>query len=141
MSNEARLNSMLQIRIGELSYQSIPASFNADVSKANGPTPGAVTVSVNGADINLSQLTAMGGFCRMMNLDAVNLVMAGIRDTITGVFYPLIDLKPGESYIVRLSHDLKKQEAGTGTFSGATAALHAKAVGAPCVCLFECFDP
>lgn len=132
---------MLQVIKGSLRYQSPQAAFTANVTATNGPTPSAVTIPVNGADINLSQLTAMGGLCFIMNLSSTNTVMVGIKDTLTGVFYPLMDLLPGESYPMRLSHDLQKQEAGTGTFSGATARLHIKAVGAPCVVIIDAFDP
>jgi hypothetical protein len=57
------------------------------------------------------------------------------------VFYPLIELLPGESYVFRLSRNIQEQYAGTGT--GTTAPdnrLRIKANGASCVVLVEAFE-
>jgi len=83
----------------------------------------------------------MGGLCRIMNLDPTNTVHVGIREISSNKFFPLLMLLPTESYVLRLSDHLLKEEVGTGTFTGATTQLFAKAFGAACVCLFEVFDP
>lgn len=137
----ARVSSSLQIISGNLNYRSNPTSFSPTVTGANGPTPGAVTIPLTGSDIVLSQLVAMGGLCRLMNLDKTNYVTVGIRDTVANKFYPLMELLPGETYVMRLSRKIPMTEAGTGTFSGASEALHAKANVASAILLVEAFDP
>jgi len=143
MSNEATVQSSLRISKGNLKYQSQPSQFQADVSVGNGPTPGAVTVSKFGTDINLSQLAAPG-LCRLMNLDATNYVEWGAYDLDSplGQFTPVGELLPGESIVIRLSRFLGKQlGTGSGTPSIDTGiTLRLKAHGASCICLVEAFD-
>lgn len=137
----SRVTSSLQITSGNLNYQSQPTAFAATVNGSNGPTPGATTISVNGTDVAFPQLTAMGGFCRLMNLDPVNYATVGVRDKSTNEFYPLLELLPGETYVCRLSRKLPKEETGTGTFLGSNTVLHVKADTANLILLVEAFDP
>lgn len=140
-SQQSRVTSSLQVTSGKLNYQSQPSAFIAVVNGSNGPTPGSVTIPVNGTDVTFPQLTAMGGFCRLMNLDPVNYVTVGVRDKSTNEFYPLLELLPGETYVCRLSRKLPMEEAGTGTFLGSNTVLHAKADTANIILLVEAFDP
>lgn len=140
----ARVSTSLQINQGNLNYQSQPGAFVPTITFANGPngpTPGTVTISVNGTDITFSQLTAMGGLCRLMNLDPTSTICVGARDKTSNEFYPVMDLKPGENFIIRLSADLGKEELGTGTFSGSNSVFHCKAVGANANMQVDAFDP
>jgi len=119
LANEAQILSSLTIRKGNLVYQSQPVSFSADVDGTDGPTPGAVSVSYVGTVIDLSELTTPG-FCRMVNIDDNYIVDVGIYDGVSK-FYPMIELRPGEPTVVRLSRYLG-EEAGPGTGTGTTGA-------------------
>lgn len=138
MSNEATIQSSLIIRSGKLDYRSQPGSFQADVSTAKGPTPGAITVSTAGTDVDLSEL-ANPSLVRVMNLDNANYVEWGVHDGTT--FHPVGEMLPGESYVFRFSRNLGEEETVAGT--GTTAVIHAfhmRANAAACVCLVEAFE-
>ena len=141
MANEATVLSSLQITVGNLSYQSLPASFQADVTGVKGPTPGAITATLEGTDIDLSQLT-VPGLCRIMNLDEDNYVRVGVWNPDQDELYPLIRLLPGESFTIRLDPDIN-EEIATGTGSGTTGqqnTFRVRASTAPCVVLVEAFE-
>ena len=137
MANEISVRVSLQITKNQLRYQSQPTGFRADMNGNNGPTPGAVEVSVNGTDISLTQLSAMGGWCRIQNLDSTNYVEIGVEAA--GVFYPLLELKAGEVIVVRLSRHVQQEAVGTGTYTGSTT-LRMRAEGGPVLVLVEAFD-
>lgn len=103
MADEARIQSYLQIRKGNLDYLSRPNSFVADVGTAFGPSPGAVTVTTGGTDVAFTGLTTPA-LCRLMNLDSTNFAEYGVWDGAT--FHPLGELLPGETYVLRLSRNL-----------------------------------
>lgn len=145
MSNEARIQSSLTIKkvnangVTQIDYASRNAGFVADVIGTKGPTPGSVTISITGTDIIFGELTTPG-LCRLMNQDATNYVEVGIRDPLYG-FYPLIELLPGESYIIRLSRNMMEQYTGTGTgTTGDINYLHAIANTSPVNLLIDCFE-
>jgi len=126
MSNEAQIRSSLQIRIVDpttnvlqMQYTSNPAQFQGNVSVAKGPSPGLVSVTPNGTDVDLSKLTEPG-YVRMMNQDATAYVDVGLYVLATGIFFPLFEIKPGESYIYRFSRNLFEEVVGstTGTAAG-----------------------
>lgn len=138
--NEAVISGGLSIRVGSLVYQSQPNQFQADVSVARGPTPGMVEIDTDGTDIDLGQLDTPG-LCRLMNLDASNYVEYGMWDPLTEVFYPLGELLPGETYILRFSRNLQEAYDGTGTgTTTATKRLRFKANSANCFVLIEAFE-
>lgn len=144
MANEAFVQAALRIVKGKLTYQSQPYGFMADVSVANGPTPGAVTVSKYGTDINLSQL-AVPGLCRITNLDDTNYVEYGSYDLDSpiGQFFPFGEILPGESYVLRLSRFIGQQlGTGSGTLAREASGItfRMKAVNASVVVLVEAFD-
>jgi hypothetical protein len=144
MADEATIRTSLQInKPPYLDYQSRPTDFKADVTGTKGPTPGAITVSILGTDVDLSQLTTPG-LCRIQNQDDVNFVEYGIRENTTGKFYPLGELLPGETYVLRLSRWLGLEETspgtGTGTAIGADNKLHFRADTAACNVLIEAFE-
>lgn len=142
MSNEATVISNLKIVAGKIQYQSLPQSFSADVTGRKGPTPGAVTATVGGTLIDLSQLD-QPGLCRLQNLDSTNWVEVGMLDPETQKFYPLLELLPGESFVVRLSRNLA-EEYDTGTGTGTTAVgvnrLMVRANAQSCVVSIEAFE-
>lgn len=144
MASEVTVQSYMQLKKGFLEYQARPNAFTADMEGTVGPTPGAVLVSKYGTSIDLSQILVPGGLCRIMNLDADNYVEWGTYDLDAprGTFYPVGELLPGESFVLRLSRQLGVQQGtGSGTaFSDSGLALRMKAVGGSCVVLVEAFD-
>ena len=138
MANEATIRSSLQIKVGNLDYRSNPTSFQADVSVAQGPTPGLVTVTTDGVDVDLSELT-IPGLCRVMNLDDTNFMEGGIWDGST--FYPLFDWLPGEFFDVRLSACLGEEfSTGTGTTGAPVNTFRLKADTASLFAIVEAFE-
>ena len=136
MANEATVRSSLQIKVGNLTYQSQPTAFLADVSSANGPTPGVVAATTTGVNVSLSALTTPG-LCRVMNLDSTNYVILGVYDGAS--FFPLMELLPGESYVFRLYRNFGDEFVGTGTPSDVNT-LRVMGVGGTCNVLVEAFE-
>lgn len=138
MSNEAQLSCSLTVRIlqnglVDQQFQPQPTSFSADVSQAGGPSPGGFLASLMGTQVMLSALGTQPGFCRIQNLGVSstgvslfgpagqqytwpNFVEVGIYYPTAHEFFPLIELLPGESYVVRLSRYIG--DAFSGTDSG-----------------------
>lgn len=121
MANEITVTSSLFIQKRSddgtetlVEYQSRPTAFQADMEGAKGPTPGAIAVSRFGTDISLAELDHPG-FCRFRNLDDANPIEIGIYNTDQSEFYPFLRLLPGESYVLRLSPNVNREYAGTGT--------------------------
>lgn len=140
MSDEATVRVSLNINKDNLSYQSQPQGFTVDVDGVNGPTPGAVTVSATGTDISLSQLT-VPGMCHLRNIDDSNYVEYGIKEPSTGFFYPLGEIGPGESYVLKLSRNIRQEYTNTGTGTSAgTNTFHMKANGGSAVVVIEAFE-
>ncbi len=144
MSNEATIQSYLTIRKGTspvtLNYTSQPAQFRADVTGTKGPSPGAITCTTGGTDISFTQLT-QPALCRIMNMDDTNFITVGIWDPDSSLFYPLMELLPGETYVIRLSRDVGEEYQGSGTGTGtANNTLRIKANTASCVVLIEAFE-
>lgn len=143
MANEATIQTSLIIRktsgsITQIDYLSRPQTFNADVTGAKGPTPGAISVSTSGTDLDLSELTTPG-LCRISNQDATNYVEYGIYDSSSARFFPLGELLPGESYILRLSRNVGEEYySTTGTDAGNSVRF--KADTAAVVVLVEAFE-
>lgn len=145
MAGEAQIRSSLQIlkktgAITQINYQSRPTSFKANVAGTKGPSPGAVTVTVAGTDIDFSELTDPG-LCHLHNQDAVNFVEYGVWDPEGNTFYPLGELLPGEAFPLRLSRNLQQEfGTGTGTSGADTNRLRLKADTASVSVLVEAFE-
>ena len=140
MANEATIRSSLAITKGKLKYSGQPTSFTADVAGTKGPTPGAIDVSIEGTDIDLGELTTPG-LCRLMNLDDTNYVVYGIWDPEGARFYPLGELLPGETYVIRLARMIEEEYGtGTGTVGADTNRLRMKADTATCNIVVEAFE-
>lgn len=142
MADEATIRCSLHVVKGSLVYQSNPTGFRADVNGAKGPTPGAIAVPLTGVAVSFSELTTPG-LCRLMNLEAAggNYFEFGIRDPGLNVFYPLGEVLPGESYVLRLTRNLLEEYSGTGT--GTTTPgnqFWLKANGAALTALVEAFE-
>lgn len=141
MADEATIQMRLQIRKGVLNYSPPQDSFLDDVAIGKGPTPGAITVSTDGVDVDLSELT-QPGYVKLTNLDETNYVTFGIYDPDGPYFYPLGELPPsGGRALFKFSRDLFDSWAGTGTAVGdSNNTFRLKANTAPCNVLVEAFD-
>lgn len=145
MANEAQITSSLAItmRSGNtivLQYRSLPAAFQATVTGTNGPVPGAMEATVAGVNVDFSELTTPG-LCRIMNLDGTNYYEVGIWDPDNSKFFPMLELLPGETYVVRLARSLQKEfQTGTGTTGAADNRLRVKANGAAVKAVIEAFE-
>lgn len=139
MADEARVNCGLQIVKDPLEYRSLPTTFTANVTGTKGPVPGALAVSTAGTDVDLSELTDPG-LCRIMNLDSTNYMEVGIWDGLE--FIPFAEVLPGESYVLRLSRNLRVGPSyGTGTGTTDTGnTLRLKADTASVNALVEAFE-
>jgi len=144
MANEIQVTSGLIIKQGtdpiQIDYVSRPTSFRADMTGVLGPTPGAFVATVLGTDVDLSTLTTPG-FCRISNQDATNYVTVGLWDPEGTDFFPIFEVWPGESYVMRLARDIQEEyETGTGTTGANTNRLRIKADTASCNVLVEAFE-
>lgn len=140
MANEAQVVCGLQIVKDYLNYYSQPQSFSADIDAGKGPSPGAITATVIGTDVDLSNLT-QPGLCRLHNQDLTNYVTAGVYDPEAGLFYPIIKMLPGEMAVFRFADDVLGEYVGTGSVAGpVTNTFRIKAHMAPCVVQVDCFD-
>ena len=143
MANEATIRTSLSVKkmsgaLSLIDYDSRPQGFQADVTGTKGPAVGAVTALTTGTDLVLTELTTPG-LCRIANQDATNYVEVGIKDASTGRFYPLMELMPGESYVIRLSRNVGEEYySTTGTDTGNT--IHLKANTDSVVVLVEVFE-
>ena len=138
MADEATIRASLQISKGNVSYRSYPDNFTADVAGEKGPSPGAVTVSDEGTDVDLSEITNPG-FCRIYNQGSTTLVI-GVWDGTA--FHALQDVLTGEHYIVRLSQFVGDQF-GTATSTATTGTgntLRIKSIGGSGTALVEVFE-
>ena len=145
MSNEARVQSSLTIRktsgtVTQLDYRSAPTTFTVDVTGTKGPVPGAISATVAGTDVDFGELT-QPTLCVLHNQDATNFVEYGIWDPEGSTFYPLGELGPGESYVLKLSRNIQEQyQTGTGTTGDDTNRLRFKADTAACNISVEAFE-
>lgn len=137
MADEATVRGSLNIKTTNLEFRSYPTAFNVDVSGEIGPTPGAFSASTDGTNVDLSELTTPG-LCVIRNLDATNYVEVGIWDGLE--FYPIIEVGPGEHYVLKLSRNIgNSYGTGTGTL-GADTSMRIKADTAACVVVVEAFE-
>jgi hypothetical protein len=135
MANEVQVRATLNILSSQLNYKSTPSAYNANLpygnNPAKGPSPGAITVTNVGVNVNFSQLV-QPGLCFIQNLstqtnvsatDNTGMVEYGIWDPSVQRFHPLGELLPGEFHIIRLSRHLMV-EYGTGPGTGTIAGVH-----------------
>lgn len=136
--NEASIRTSLQINVGNLEYRSSPTQFLADVSGSSAPTPGKVTATLAGTDIDISLLTTPG-LCWIQNLDPDNYVTLGLWDGVS--FFPIMEWLAGENFVNRLSRVLSEEQGtGTGTITADVNTLRLKADTAPCECIVDIFE-
>ncbi len=140
MADEAEVRGSMSIRTTNLDYRSHPTAFTTDVDGELGPTPGAFTATIAGTNVDLSELT-IPGLCVIRNLDPTDYVNVGIWDPELGVFYPLMEVRPGEHWVFRLSRELfTEYGTGAGTVGPNTNQLRIKANTASCAVVVEAFE-
>lgn len=140
MSNEIEFRGGLTIRKGFLDYRSSPTSFQADQDGSGGPTPGEMLATEDGADVDLSMLTTPG-MAWVQNMDSTNYVEFGIFDATANVFYPFLEVLPGECYPIRLSRYIQQEFGGTGTADTvASSTLRVKGIGGDCRVRVDVFE-
>lgn len=140
MADEIKVQTSLSITKGHLTHQSSPTNFQATMVGQGGPTPGQLLASLDGISVDLSVL-GTPGMCSIQNLDATNYIQVGIWESDSSIFYPFMELLPGEIYVFRLARNIREEYAGTGT--GTTAyinTLRIKAFGAACKVVVNAFE-
>lgn len=109
MTGTITIRNNLQMLNGNFNYNSAPSTFAAIQTNVGGPTPGTVLAShlATGTLVNLTALTTPG-FAFIQNLDLINFVTLGLIPGVgTGsLFYPILELGPGEFVILKLSRTL-----------------------------------
>lgn len=149
MANEVTVQTNLDIRKTDptdgtkviLEYHGVgPSSFQADITGTKGPTPGAITATIAGTDVDLTELSTPG-FCEIHNQDGTNFVTVGIWDPETLKFYPILEVGPAEKYALKLSRLLQQEfQTGAGTTGPDTNRLRIKADTASCVVYVGAFE-
>jgi len=143
MANEIRITSGLSINTpasGPVLIENFSDSFQADMAGRKGPSPGAISVSTAGTDVDFSELTTPA-ICRIKNLDGTNFVEYGIWDPDNSKFFPLGEILPGEAYVLRLSRNLMEEfGTGTGTTGPGINTLRFKADTAPVVVVVDAYE-
>lgn len=131
MANEARITVSLVVSgPNGQQFTSQPQSFTADISKAGGPAPGGFLASRSGTRVDLSNLTqAKWAWVYNIGVDVngnslegtagqeytwTNWTEWGVVDHLTGNFYPVFELLPGEGIVFPISRYIN-QEIGTGS--------------------------
>lgn len=142
MANEGRIGASLQIKnaSGSLDFKAQIVAQTPDVAGSKGPVPGAITVSMAGTDIDFGELTTPA-LCHIRNLDPTNFVEYGIWDPEGNTFYPLGELLPAQSTVLRLSRNLQEEfGTGSGTTGPNTNRLRFKADTDSLSVLVEAFE-
>lgn len=112
MANEGQFYSYFTVNKSNVNFRAYPTSFNVDVtSDGKGPSPGAVTATVAGVNVSLSELTTPG-LCRIRNL-GTNTVHYGIHDGTN--FFPFGEVRGGCHVDFILSSFFGDALADTGT--------------------------
>lgn len=139
MAREATINSQLVIAKDNLQIRSFPTSFVGDVEVAKGPSPGAITATIYGTIVDLSQLSTPGYYV-ISNRDLVNYVEIGIWDGFN--FYPIDEVRAGEHYVKRFSRNVSELYSGTGlgTDPAGTVSIMIKANTADCEVSLEAYE-
>lgn len=138
MANEVTISSSLNISNGNLRYRTSRLSFTGDMDGEGGPSPGAIIVPTTGTDVDFTELVTPG-YCELTNYDDTNFVEWGIHDGT--LFHPIGQILPGETYIIRLSPSLGREEVAVGTGStNPPNTFFLKADTASCIVFVGAFD-
>jgi len=139
MANEISISTTIRIKKGNLNYSPPAARFTEDLSDDKGPTPGFLTISVDGENVTFGEL-ATPGRVRIQNLDPDNYVEFGVHDG--SLFHPLGEVLPGTEATFRFSRNLG-EELTVAPGTGSTAPVNyffIKADTAPCGVIVDAFE-
>lgn len=140
MADEITVRVSIRVSKGTLYHQSNPTAFTADMAGTGGPSPGTIVATTAGTDVYFTGLTEPG-VCTMQNYDPDNFVQVGIYEPTGAVFYPMLEILPGEIWPMRLSRNLFEQYSGSGTgTSPQENKLRIKADVASCKVQVNAFD-
>jgi hypothetical protein len=112
MANEIKLASSLQIKNGVFQYNHATSLAITQVNIGGG-NPGLVQFSTTQEQITFGELSTPG-LVLVQNMDSTNNIQLG--NYVSSVFYPIVRLNPGESYVFRLHESVVlygKASAGT----------------------------
>lgn len=98
MADEVQIRQQVFIKSGNLDHQPRQREWKADMTGAKGPTPGAITATYDGTDIDLSQLTDPGwiDIYNQEPEDGGITVSWGVYDPETDRYYPVGKIAPGQ---------------------------------------------
>lgn len=140
MANEIQVRASVSVRLGNLKYQSPQPAWTAALTTAIGPTPGAVTIPLEGRDFFFEELTSPG-IAVFTNIDATNFVRFGLYILDLDRFFPIGRIYPGESFPFRFDPDLFQAFLGSGTSAeDGEAYFRFKADTAPVVVQIDAFE-
>lgn len=119
MADEIRVSVGLTINKDNLQFRwPFPGAFLDDLETGKGPSPGYLDIPTTGRDIYFTELTNPS-WCIFANLesDGGNYFEYGIYDVQTRIFFPLGEVNPGHSTVLKLSRNLMEEysQSGTGT--------------------------
>lgn len=141
MANEIRVQISIQVKKDNFQFQNQPTAFLDDMAgDAAAPSPGRITVSEQGTDVDLSKV-GTPGWALFRNLDNTNYVQLGVWNPDQSEFYPFARIKPGTHFLIPLDPDINEEYAGTGTgTTGQLNTLRLLASTLPCECEVWVFE-
>lgn len=119
--SDVTFRGSLDVRKGNFRYRHPKSSFQASMTGSLGPTPGALLISTLGTDISLLEI-GTPGFVVVDNYDDTNFFTLGLWDPTTSLYYPFMEVGPGEFYPFKFSRQLLDELGTGGLGTGTTGA-------------------
>ena len=101
MANEIRVDNRLTVNNGSLSITRTPVKQINMSGSSYSSIVQSIATTAAGTAVTIGSAVATYGVALFVNLDITNYVQIGVQ--VTGTFYPLLKLKPGESALCRLA--------------------------------------
>lgn len=140
MADEVQINVGMNVNVPNTAPYRRQFQFQRDHSSYQGPTPGYLTATVTGIEVSLALLTNPS-VAWVQNLSTLYRIVIGIKDTSSGIFYPLLELDPLESWplpLARMIGDELTGGSGSGT-AGSGGVLWVKSITGSADFVFEAF--
>jgi hypothetical protein len=122
VANEVVIRQFMSLNKNNLAHNPRQREFTADLDGEGGPTPGFISATYDGTDVDLSQLAAPGWidiYNQEPTTDGVT-VSWGVYDPETDRYYPVGKLLPGEGTGLFRVDDLLQGEFYPATGSGSS---------------------